>query len=77
MTRRVAAVRDALECGAAGPLSDLAARFGFTDESHLNRRFSRVYGQTVGAYRRAVALEAPDSDSGRARRFAAWMSEID
>jgi AraC-like DNA-binding protein len=77
MARRVAAVRDALENGSPGPLSDLAARFGFTDESHLNRRFSRVYGQPVGSYRRAVAMEASDSDGGRARRFAAWMSEVE
>lgn len=77
MGRRVAAVRDALEVGASIPLTELAARFGFTDESHLNRRFSRVYGQPVGSYRRAVAMESQDSDNGRARRFAAWMSEIE
>lgn len=76
MARRIAAVRDALETGSTEPLSDLASRFGFTDESHLNRRFSRVYGQPVGSYRRAMAMETPDSDSGRARRFAVWMTEI-
>ena len=77
MARRVAAVRDALESGPNDTLSGLAVRFGFTDESHLNRRFSRVYGQPVGSYRRALAMEAPDSDEARARRFAAWMTEIE
>ena len=77
MTRRVAAVRDALETGSVLRLSELASAFGFTDESHLNRRFNRVYGQPVGSYRRAVASEPVDSDNARARRFAGWMSEIE
>ena len=77
MARRVAAVRDQLESGSSAPLSALAAHYGFTDESHLNRRFSRLYGQPVGSYRRAVALEPADSDSARARRFAGWMTDVE
>ena len=33
-------------------LSKIAAEHGFTDEYHLSRRFSRVYGSPPGAYRR-------------------------
>jgi len=36
------------------PISDAAARTGFTDQAHLTRWFSRTYGITPGTYRRAV-----------------------
>jgi len=40
---------------AAGcPLSDVAARSGFADQSHLTRWFVRHYAITPGAYRRAA-----------------------
>lgn len=76
MSRRLAAVRAALESGAAGPLSALALAHGFTDESHLNRRFKQAYGQPAGAYRRAVAEAGEDAVAAAARRWAGWMVEV-
>ena len=37
-------------------LADIAAMTGFTDQSHLTRWFTRCFGVTPGAYRRAVAM---------------------
>jgi AraC-like DNA-binding protein len=39
------------------PLSDIAARTGFADQSHLTRWFVRYYGITPGGYRRAATLD--------------------
>ena len=36
----------------AEPLSELALRLGFTDQSHLTRMFKRMTGVTPGTYRR-------------------------
>ncbi len=36
------------------PLSEIAARTGFADQSHLTRWFARYYGVTPGGYRLAV-----------------------
>jgi AraC-like DNA-binding protein len=36
-------------------LAEIAAMTGFTDQSHLTRWFTRYFGVTPGAYRRAVA----------------------
>jgi AraC-like DNA-binding protein/mannose-6-phosphate isomerase-like protein (cupin superfamily) len=36
------------------PLSEVAARAGFADQSHLNRHFRRQYGFTPGAFRESV-----------------------
>lgn len=73
MIRRVAAVRDAMDTGSTASLAVLAAQFGFTDESHLNRRFSRIYGLPVGAYRQAISGDGPDSIATLARRVWEWM----
>ncbi len=35
--------------------ADVAAEVGFTDQSHLTRRFKRILGITPGRYRRAAA----------------------
>ncbi|MEV4174461.1 AraC family transcriptional regulator [Nonomuraea sp. NPDC049709] len=41
---------------AAGtPISETAAATGFADQSHLTRWFTRYFGLTPGAYRRAVS----------------------
>lgn len=76
MSRRLGAVRDALEAGAAEPLAALAETFGFTDESHLNRRFKRAYGVPAGAFRRAVAESGEDAVAAATRRWAGWMIEV-
>ncbi|MFC6081589.1 AraC family transcriptional regulator [Sphaerisporangium aureirubrum] len=36
------------------PLAEIAAMTGFTDQSHLTRWFTRYFGITPGAYRRAI-----------------------
>lgn len=36
------------------PLAEIAVMAGFTDQSHLTRWFTRCFGVTPGAYRRAV-----------------------
>jgi AraC family transcriptional regulator len=33
------------------PIADIAAAFGFADQSHFHRHFSRMYGQSPAAYR--------------------------
>lgn len=76
MSRRLAAVRDALDRGASEPLSALALAHGFTDESHLNRRFKQAYGQSAGAFRRAAAELGEDGVAAAARRWAGWMVEV-
>lgn len=76
MSRRLAAVRNALEGGASEPLSALAVAHGFTDESHLNRRFKQAYGQPAGAFRRSVAEIGEDGVAVAARRWAGWMIEV-
>jgi AraC family chemosensory pili system transcriptional regulator ChpD len=40
------------------PLSEVAARAGFADQSHLNRHFRRQYGFTPGAFRGSVVASA-------------------
>ena len=42
----------ALDQGA--PLTEIALRFGFTDLSHFNRRFKRIYGMTPYQYQRDI-----------------------
>jgi AraC-like DNA-binding protein len=76
MSRRLAAVRDALEKGSTDSLALLAERYGFSDESHMNRRFNRAYGRPAGAFRREVTSEDPTGVTSTRRRWAGWMSEI-
>jgi AraC-like DNA-binding protein len=49
---RVNAARSALMAGA--PPNEVAFRYGFTDLSHFNRRFKRIYGKTPYQYQRSV-----------------------
>src|SRR5690606_35030179 len=76
MKRRLAAVRDALENGSSETLAVLAERHGFADESHMNRRFNRAYGQPAGAFRRAVSREGGQTLNAKVRRWEGWLSEI-
>lgn len=75
MIRRLAAVRDVLEAGSRLPLSALAAQFGFTDESHLNRRFAAAFDQPAGAFRRLVSTEVHAGDASR-RRLESWVAKL-
>lgn len=72
MSRRLGAVRDMLERGSTAPLATLATAYGFADESHLNRRFSRAYGQPAGAFRRSLAETLGDN----ARSWTSWLVEM-
>ncbi len=48
-------IRKAKELLAAGmPIADVAHNVGFTDQSHLNRWFKRLWGITPGQYRNSV-----------------------
>jgi AraC-like DNA-binding protein len=76
MARRLAAVRAALEGGSSEPLAGLAQSYGFTDESHLNRRFNKAYGLPAGAFRRSVSGEPLDGPIAAARRWTSWMIEV-
>lgn len=49
---RVNRARDALEQGAA--LDDVVFHYGFTDLSHLNRRFKPIYGMTPRQYQQRL-----------------------
>ncbi|SDK35729.1 AraC family transcriptional regulator [Billgrantia gudaonensis] len=49
---RVNAACHALEAGVAP--AEVAFRYGFTDLSHFNRRFKRIYGKTPNQYQRSV-----------------------
>jgi AraC-like DNA-binding protein len=35
-------------------LSDVASEAGFADQSHMNRTFKRMIGESPGAYRRRL-----------------------
>ena len=39
----------------AAPISDIAQETGFTDQSHLTRRFAARFGVTPGVYRRQIS----------------------
>jgi len=53
IAHRLDLARTALRRGA--PLADTAADAGFSDQSHLGRRFRAAFGITPGRYRRALA----------------------
>lgn len=75
-TRRLQAVRSAIDNGAQATLAELAELYGFADESHMSRQFHDAFGQPPGAYRRMIqALEDEDPEKGR-RRWQGWMGNL-
>jgi AraC family transcriptional regulator len=52
------------------PLSDIAARCGFTDQAHLCKHFRRAAGQTPAAWRRAHASHQDENGTPPLERFA-------
>ncbi|GBC61088.1 AraC family transcriptional regulator [Desulfonema ishimotonii] len=50
--QRVEIARRAIEQGS--PIADAALRAGFSDQSHLNRRFKAIHGITPGQYQKAI-----------------------
>jgi AraC-like DNA-binding protein len=54
--QRLIAARDLLQMPNAGPLSDVAYRFGFSDQAQFSRLFKAMFGHTPSAFR---ALQGP------------------
>ncbi len=48
---RLRAARDLLQMPDPGPLSDVAYRFGFSDQAQFSRLFKALFGQTPSSYR--------------------------
>ena len=49
--QRLIAARDLLQMPGAGALSDVAYRFGFSDQAQFSRLFKAMFGQTPSGYR--------------------------
>lgn len=76
LTRRLQAVRSAIDNGSTAPLSELAHAYGFASESHMSRRFREAFGKSPGAYRRIMtALPESDPEKGH-RRWRGWMGSL-
>lgn len=56
LRQRVAAARDLLIAG-VGPLSEVAARTGFADHSHLTRQFRHYTGETPSDFLKRLVEE--------------------
>ncbi len=50
--QRIALAKSAIENGSS--LTDAAILSGFSDQSHLTRRFKAIHGITPGQYKKAV-----------------------
>ena len=48
---RLIAARNMLQMPNAGPMSDIAYRFGFSDQAQFSRLFKAMFGQTPSSYR--------------------------
>lgn len=53
--QRLIAARDLLQMPNPGPMSDVAYRFGFSDQAQFSRLFKAMFGQTPSGYRAMVA----------------------
>ena len=51
--QRLVAARDLLQMPDPGPLSDVAYRFGFSDQAQFSRLFKAMFGQTPSGFRAA------------------------
>lgn len=49
--QRLLAARDLLQMPHPGPMSDVAYRFGFSDQAQFSRLFKAMFGQTPSAFR--------------------------
>jgi AraC-like DNA-binding protein len=49
--QRLIAARDLLQMPNSGPMSDVAYRYGFSDQAQFSRLFKAMFGQTPSGYR--------------------------
>ena len=52
--QRLQAARDVLQMPNPGPMSDIAYRFGFSDQAQFSRLFKAMFGQTPSGFRAQV-----------------------
>lgn len=52
--QRLRAARDVLQMPNPGPMSDVAYRFGFSDQAQFSRLFKAMFGQTPSGFRAEV-----------------------
>jgi AraC-like DNA-binding protein len=58
LAHRVRCARSLLEAGV--PISEVAQRAGFADQSHFHRHFRRTLGMTPARYVRALRSDVQD-----------------
>ncbi|HEY9553184.1 helix-turn-helix domain-containing protein [Allosphingosinicella sp.] len=75
-TRRLQAVRSAIDNGTEATLAELAHACGFASESHMSRQFHEAFGCPPGAYRRMVQGLADDDALKGYRRWQGWMGTL-
>lgn len=56
--QRLMAARDLLQMPNPGPISDVAYRFGFSDQAQFSRLFKAKFGQTPSGYRAGLPVFA-------------------
>jgi transcriptional regulator GlxA family with amidase domain len=61
--------RAAAAVPAEAPLADVAARYGYADQSHLTREFVRLAGRTPHGYATSPGLPCLTSESTKSRSF--------
>lgn len=54
--QRLRAARDVLQMPNPGPMSDVAYRFGFSDQAQFSRLFKAMFGQTPSSFRAEVLV---------------------
>jgi AraC-like DNA-binding protein len=52
--QRLIAARNLLAMSNPGPMSDIAYRFGFSDQAQFSRLFKAMFGQTPSGYRASL-----------------------
>lgn len=76
LSRRLEAVRAALDRRIEVSADGLATQFGFASAMTMARSFSDEYGVSPGAYRKAVAATVPGDSEDSQRRWESWLIEI-
>ena len=74
MDSRLDAVRRTIEDGSLDSLAILAAEYGFSDESHLSRRFQEAHGEPISSFRKRVLSERPTQRA--TRQLKNWIRSV-